>query len=74
MREQQAQILEVLSGPVELFIEAWAKPAQHNEHCLGYRYNQYLSDSKLRLAAVREAAREIIARARRSEEFQQAAE
>lgn len=62
MREQPAQILNVMVGPTEVFVAAWCKPKQHDEHCRGYRYFQFLADCKQREANVREAARQIIAR------------
>ena len=73
MREQPAQIFEVLSGPTELFVAALCKPPQHNEHCKGWRWEMYLQDAKLREANVRACALAIMARARRVE-FQEAAE
>lgn len=76
MREQQAHITEVITGPVDLFVAAWCKPPQHNEHCLGYQFHQFMADCKIRETNVREAARQIIARANAQREvaYQQAAE
>ena len=62
MREQQAQISEIIQGPTELFVEAFQsfRPQQHDAHCKGWRWNLYLEDAKRREAAVREEARKII--------------
>jgi hypothetical protein len=62
MRIQPAKITEVITGPTDLFIAAWCKPPQHNEHCIGWKYLKFMADCKLRHANVRKAAREIIAR------------
>lgn len=62
MREQQAHITEVITGPVDLFVAAWCKPPQHNEHCLGYQFHQFMESAKRASAAVREEGLRIIAR------------
>ena len=62
MREQQAQITEIIVGPTELFVEALLGPRQHDSHCHGWLWNRYLEDAKLRAAAVREEGLRIIAR------------
>lgn len=55
-----AEIIDVLRGP---------RPApQHDEHCKGYRWFQYLADSEKRMEAVREEARKIIAARRAIED------
>ena len=76
MRYQNAQIIHALVGPTELFVEVLCKPPQHNEHCKGWRYHQFLADCKIREANVREAARQIIAQcnARNEAQYAQAAE
>ena len=76
MREQQAQITEIIVGPTELFVSAWCKSPQYNEHCLGWKHAQFMADCKIRHARVREAERAIIARigARNEVAYQEAAE
>ena len=60
-------------GTSDQIIELLAGPRQHDAHCQGWRWKQYLADSKIRHANMMEEARQIIARAR-VEEFQMAAE
>lgn len=61
-----AEIIDVLRGP---------RPApQHDEHCKGYQWFQYLADSEKRMEAVREEARKIIAARRAREDAAEAAE
>jgi hypothetical protein len=68
MREQPAQITEVIVGPTEMFVSAWCKLPQHDSHCHGWLWNRYLQDAKLRAAAVREEGLRIIARRRALDE------
>lgn len=75
MIEQPAQIQHIFIGRTEDFVAVLCKPPQHDEHTKGYRFHQFMADCKLREANVREAAREIIARANaRREIIQLAAE
>lgn len=63
MREQQAQISEVIQGPTEMFIQALEiarGPVQHDAHCKGWRFYLYEQESKRREAATREEGRRII--------------
>lgn len=64
MREQPAIIQGAIIGPTELFVAVLCKPPQHNEHCMGWRYQQFLADCKLREANVREGVRLMIAERR----------
>lgn len=77
MREQHAQITDIIQGPVELFVavlqDMRSTPVQADHHCRGWRYFQYLADAKLREAAMREDVKAIIKR-RNRDAFQEAAE
>lgn len=70
---EYTQITEVIAGPTELFVAAWCKPAQYDEHTKGYRYYQFLQDCKKREANVREEARKIIQRMRDADEVRETA-
>lgn len=62
MREQPAQIQNVLVGPTELFIDVLCGRQQHDAHCKGYGWHLYLQSAKRAAAAVREEGLRIIAR------------
>ncbi len=83
MREQNAQIIDIVQGPTELFVSVFqdmrSTPVQHDFHCRGWRYLQYLADAKAREAAMREEVKAIIKRRNdwieaQREQFSEAAE
>lgn len=53
--------LAVILGSVEQIRDVLCGAQQHNEHCKGYRWFQYMADVHKREQAVREESRKIIA-------------
>ncbi len=60
----------VFIGPTGLIAECLFGPRQHDAHCQGWRWHQYISDMNLkeRAANVRRAADQIIAEAQAAQE------
>jgi hypothetical protein len=53
----------LITGTPEQIIEMFrGRPAQHDEHCIGWRWKTYMRDIHKRDDAMREAARQIIKR------------
>ncbi len=69
--------ITVVSGNTEAIIDLFL-PQQHNAHCMGYRWHQYMERAKRAEAAMREEGRRMIAEVNAArearEQFQQAAE
>lgn len=62
----------VATGSTEEIMEALFGPAQHDEHCKGWRWHLYMRDVKRGMRAVDDEVRKMIAE-RRSRESREAA-
>ena len=61
-------------GSAEQIRELLCGPAQHNEHCKGYRWHQYVQWDKQRWASVEAELRKMNLERRAREDYAEAAE
>ena len=64
----------VITGPAEIIGELVCGPAQHDEHCKGWRWHLYVQDSSKRMDAVMAEVRAMAAERRADMTSQQRAD